>query len=175
MHKKAPWVSREIRGAFVLGETAACNGTGALGGSTFSCIHPDVRWRYDKRDWIAEARSSLPSIVGQVVAGQEIELTPRIDVAVVVSPGSTRAVRGNVQPFPDHHRFGITNRRVSSPTPRKARAALETYLHNVVLASSRCLHMTNPRRIGTDASVRGRTNFVYQPSTWTVRLPRSLR
>ena len=39
-----------------------------------------------KRYSVAEARSSLPTIVDQVEAGQEIELTRRgIGVAVVVS------------------------------------------------------------------------------------------
>lgn len=55
-----------------------------------------------KRYSIAEARSNLPSIVDQVEAGQEIELTRRgKPVAVVVSLRELERLRGERVPFGD--------------------------------------------------------------------------
>ncbi|MGQ0766943.1 MAG: type II toxin-antitoxin system Phd/YefM family antitoxin [Gemmatimonadota bacterium] len=54
---------------------------------------------------IAEARSSLPAIVGQAEAGQEIELTRRgKPVAVVVSLGELVRVRRARPHFADAYR-----------------------------------------------------------------------
>ena len=55
-----------------------------------------------KRYSIAEARSNLPTIVDQVEAGQEIELTRRgKPVAVVVSLREIARLRGERAPFGD--------------------------------------------------------------------------
>jgi prevent-host-death family protein len=58
-----------------------------------------------KRYSIAEARSNLPSIVDQVEAGQEIELTRRgKPVAVVVSLRELERLRGEREPFGEAYR-----------------------------------------------------------------------
>ena len=64
-----------------------------------------------KRYSIAEARSNLPTIVDQVEAGQEIELTRRGKaVAVVVSLREFARLRGERVPFGDaYQRFLSTH------------------------------------------------------------------
>ena len=58
-----------------------------------------------RRYSIAEARSSLPTIVDQAEAGQEIELTRRgKPVAVVVSLGEFVRLRGERPRFGDAYR-----------------------------------------------------------------------
>jgi len=58
-----------------------------------------------RRYSIAEARSSLPAIVDQAAAGQEIELTRRgKPVAVVVSLGEFVRMRGERPHFGDAYR-----------------------------------------------------------------------
>lgn len=62
-----------------------------------------------KRYSIAEARSNLPTIVDQVEAGQEIELTRRGKaVAVVVSLREFARLRGERAPFGDAYRRFLT-------------------------------------------------------------------
>ncbi len=64
-----------------------------------------------KRYSVAEARSSLPTIVDQVEAGQEIELTRRgIGVAIVVSLREYARLRGERAPFGvAYNRFRTTH------------------------------------------------------------------
>ncbi len=58
-----------------------------------------------RRYSIADARSSLPAIVDQAEAGQQIELTRRgIPVAVVVSLGEFERLRGERPRFGDAYR-----------------------------------------------------------------------
>ncbi len=58
-----------------------------------------------KRYSIAEARSNLPTIVDQVEAGQEIELTRRGKaVAVVVSLREFARLRGERPPFGESYK-----------------------------------------------------------------------
>ena len=58
-----------------------------------------------KRYSIAEARSNLPTIVDQVEAGHEIELTRRGKaVAVVVSLREVARLRGERAPFGDAYK-----------------------------------------------------------------------
>lgn len=58
-----------------------------------------------RRYSIAEARSSLPAIVDQAVAGQEIELTRRgKPVAVMLSLGEFARLRGERARFGDAYR-----------------------------------------------------------------------
>jgi prevent-host-death family protein len=62
---------------------------------------PNVSKRYS----IAEARSNLPSIVDEVEAGHEIELTRRgKPVAVVVSLRELERLRGERVPFGEAYR-----------------------------------------------------------------------
>lgn len=62
-----------------------------------------------KRYSIAEARSNLPTIVDQVEAGQEIELTRRGKaVAVVVSLREFARLRGERAPFGDAYKRFLT-------------------------------------------------------------------
>jgi prevent-host-death family protein len=62
-----------------------------------------------KRYSIAEARSNLSTIVDQVEAGQEIELTRRGKaVAVVVSLRELARLRGERLPFGDAYRRFLT-------------------------------------------------------------------
>ena len=62
-----------------------------------------------KRYSIAEARSNLPTIVNQVEAGQQIELTRRGKaVAVVVSLREFARLRGELVPFGDAYKRFLT-------------------------------------------------------------------
>ena len=62
-----------------------------------------------KRYSVAEARSSLATIVDQVEAGQEIELTRRGKaVAVVVSLRELARLRGERVPFGDAYKRFLT-------------------------------------------------------------------
>lgn len=62
-----------------------------------------------KRYSIAQARSSLPTIVDQAEAGQEIELTRRGEaVAVVLSLREFQRLRSERPPFRDAYRLFLT-------------------------------------------------------------------
>jgi len=62
-----------------------------------------------KRYSIAEARSSLPTIVDQAEAGQEVELTRRgIAVAAVISLRELSRLRGSRTPFGEAYKRFLT-------------------------------------------------------------------
>lgn len=62
-----------------------------------------------KRYSIAEARSSLPTIVDQAESGQEVELTRRgIAVAAVISLRELARLRGERTPFGEAYKRFLT-------------------------------------------------------------------